>query len=249
MTVTDSQHPADAPLEYAGIAELLQLCAGTEQDRARDAAVVLLRRGVAERGSTLPRGSVSHVAPARVTASDDQLGLMARWLTGGDALTRSQVALALGEWGGEQAAEDLAAALPRQPDDEGTLHCISALQTLGGAVALRALRSCIGSGSEAVQNAAIYAVEQLITGGSPDDTEPPSNRAGGLVPDARNVETTPHGHFRRTSQDSSRRGGEAQAVRDALRETADALNSLRLSKTASPYLRHRAAAVLVHMHS
>src|SRR5262245_54317951 len=79
-----------------------RLLNSTRQDR-KQAASELGRIGVRTRGSIRPRGSLDQTAKNRLP-EPEKIEAVAQCLGDQNKEVRAQVALALGEWGGEDAA-------------------------------------------------------------------------------------------------------------------------------------------------
>jgi hypothetical protein len=141
----------------------------------------------------------------------------------------------LGEWGDETAAAALCRLLRAEKDEEVRLYCITALRLIGGLTAAEGLREAVESGTEAVRNAALTAVEELATGGRRDDTEGPD------VPAAPPVTAD-------TSKGILRMKG-APRVRgeQILGRIADTLRRIRRDDKVSAFLRRKADEVLSHL--
>jgi HEAT repeat protein len=146
-----------------------RLLAGTRDERLR-AATELNRLGVGTRRSVRTRGSLVATAPSRLPAHG-QVDAIAACLADADRAVRCQVALALGEWGGDEAVDALRRLWRSDDDEEVQLHAVTALRTIGGPAAAETLRQMALDGSDRVRDAAISAIEELATGGTTDDTE------------------------------------------------------------------------------
>lgn len=142
-------------------------------DRAEKKIVErIAREGVASGGSLLPRGSLNQAASGRLSGGEG-LSEIAELLKSPDKETRCQAALALGEWGGEESAVEIANLLQSDEDEEVWLYCVTALGVIGGPVAVEGLSWAIEHGPEAVKRAAVNAAQELLAGGSLEDTESP----------------------------------------------------------------------------
>lgn len=203
----------------------------------QQAAEELRRLGVWTRGSVRTRGSLQISATPRLPVADT-LHELVQALADTDKDVRCQVALALGEWGGEEAALALRQVLQADTDAEVQLHCIAALRTIGGVTAAEGLRWAAEHGTEAVRDAAITAIEELVTGGTGDDTEgplpPPAVRRQQWAIRTRGAVRTPG-------------GAQPAGGREVVDAIVDTLARLRTEQTASAYLRQRAGAVLDHL--
>src|SRR5262249_44544922 len=104
------------------------------------AARELSRLGVWSRTGIRTRGSLSTSARSRLP-EPGELRVLLSALQDEDGEVRSQVALALGEWGGEEAAKALAELLRVEQDERVCLFGITALRTLGGPAALEGLHT------------------------------------------------------------------------------------------------------------
>lgn len=211
-----------------------RLLAGAGEER-RHAAAELRRLGVWSRGSVRTRGSLTRTAKRRLP-QPAQLDKIIRCLKDADDRVRSQLAVALGEWGGEESATALAELLRAETNEAVQLYCINGLASIGGSVALRGLQHAIQHGTAAVQDAAISAIEELATGGRLDDTDnssftaPAAERTRGAVRVRGAVRT----------RGAVTRGREPNAVKGV----RVALEDVRRDRRASKYLRHRAAEVM-----
>ena len=135
-------------------------------------AAELSRLGVWSRGSSRPRGSLERSAQNRLPSSLAERSIIAA-LVAARVDVRCEVALALGEWGGEQSAEALSAMLRSDSEEEVQLHAIAALRLVGGPLATAALLEIAAHGSEDTRHSAIAAIGDLATGGPVDESEPP----------------------------------------------------------------------------
>jgi len=234
--------------EQLGEARLLadRLIRSVGVDR-REAASQLSALGVRTRGSIRTRGRPRVAAEPRLPDAG-MLRQIADSLQDRDPSVRARVALALGEWGGDDAAGALGALLATERDETVRLHIITALRTIGGGHALDALAEALRAGrSEAERDAALKAIEELITGGQVDDTEP----APGLAPAAPPTVRT-RGPARiepiRTRGREPRRQPAAPSpsadARDPLRQIASTLRGVSDDARVSEYLRLRADEVL-----
>jgi hypothetical protein len=187
----------------------------------------ILRFGISSRGTGAPRGNLLHSAETRVP-SDDLDGVAALMEKSVDPEFRQQVALVLGEWGGEHEAQKLVEAVQREgwqtPDQEQfALHCVSALKSIGGRGALQALCDLLRNGSVPIQLSTLNAIEELATGGS--------ETFGESVP-----------HFDPPRGRYVRRQRPAQG-------TEQLVNTLKmtLNEAASPAVRARSKEILDHV--
>ncbi len=121
-----------------------------------------------------PRGTVADCAsvPAEKTKFVDNLVEKFRAAKG---KLRAEIALSLGEMGGDTGAEVLRAALLDEPheDRKFKLSVISALANLGGPLAVDTLLQVAESNPEKVGAAALSSLEFLSLGGSTALTEAP----------------------------------------------------------------------------
>lgn len=90
-----------------------------------------------------------------------------------DGPTRCQIAGALGEWGGRDAAVALSELLRSEQEETVVLYCVTALRTIEGPDAVRGLQWVIEHGTEVTRDAALSALEELVTDGQVDDAEAP----------------------------------------------------------------------------
>jgi hypothetical protein len=155
---------------------------------------------------------------------------------------RCQVALALGEWGGEEASTALSTLLESEVDEDVQLYCITALRLLGGPTAAEGLRQAVERGPEPVRDAALGAIAELVTGGSADDTEGPPLP---LRPTVLSPETK--GPVQERGTVRTRGGGQGPRGTyhiDRLRET---LHRIRTDESASASVRHKAQDLLAYL--
>ena len=129
------------------------------------------------------------------------------------------------------------------------LYAIHALRTIGGPDAVEALRRVVETGDATECDAALSAIEELATGGSLQDTEPPALAAGLSVgelpspPASTGARAT--GAVRTRGAVKKTRGaappGGSPAIEDPLAVT---LQRVRADERTSAYLRVRAGDVL-----
>ena len=148
----------------------------------------LHRWGVWKRGSIHPRGSLTASAASLLGAN-----LIKRILfyVGPeiDPETCRKALLALGQWGGEECLDVPIGMLQSEKTDPKTRrYCLSAIRTIGGPRAVSAIAEVLKSGDRDMHEAAIKAILDLATGGSPSDIE--SAMAGGVGETVRALE--PH---------------------------------------------------------
>lgn len=131
----------------------------------------IVRLGVSVRGTGAPRGKLTRSAEQPTWWQDEQrANAVASLMSPNDELRR-QVALVLGEWGGEEEAVALAEAMTREgwrtPEGEQfALYCIAGLKNIGGDPAVGALCNALVKGTVVIQLTALNAIEDLATGGS-----------------------------------------------------------------------------------
>lgn len=155
--------------EVGGVLASLAPDAGAKE--LQEAASELVRLGVRSRESVGPRGSLFAPAPNRLPEPERVLRLI-ECLEHSDKDVRSQAALAMGEWGGQEAAEALARRLEVESDEDVQLYCVTALRLIGGTAAVEALRSAAERGTtERVRFVAKSAIAELATGGQDEDGE------------------------------------------------------------------------------
>ena len=158
---------------------LERLRTGSEKERAQ-AASELSRLHIRNRGSVRTRGSLSHSASSEFPPelSTDAMSIVLTALRDESPAIRREVAFALGEWGNEEAANILARMLCKPGQDqeaEVRRACIAALKTIGGRVAVQALRMTAESDeSEAVRYDAVAALAELALEAYPAPTAPRS---------------------------------------------------------------------------
>lgn len=134
---------------------------------------------IAERTVLGPRGSVLKAADDRPEAAELTTDLLEQ-LANPQGVDRGEVALTLGETGGEKVALMLADALRAEleengPDEDYQAYLATALGALGGSDAIDALLRAAKNGSETVRVNALSALESLVTGGSVALTEYPES--------------------------------------------------------------------------
>jgi HEAT repeat protein len=214
-----------------------RLLTGRGKDRL-EAASALGRLGVWTRGSVRTRGSLRQPAEDRFPDAARIADVLAR-LQDEDRSVRGQVVLALGEWGGAEAATAISRLLQDDPDEEVKLSCITALRTLGGPAAVEALCLAIEQGTEAVRQSALEAIEELATGGRAEDDESPVPASPAPA-----LPWRTRGSLRTRGAVRSLPGTKPPQTGDPLGAVHDTLQRLRTEDTASDYLRLRASAVL-----
>jgi len=139
--------------------------------RAR-AAANLSRLGVWRRGSIRTRGSLR--VPAEDRFADESMAeRLALALDDTDPAARGQVALAVGEWGGENSVACLAKQLDNDENEDVRLFSVAALKLIGGDRSAEALATAAQRSTEAVREAALLAIEELATGGGLTDMDFP----------------------------------------------------------------------------
>jgi hypothetical protein len=168
MTEEETE-PRSIPDQVREWLERLAHASGPERSQA---ARELSRLGVWSRGGIRTRGSLAISAPSRLPAPEEQSVLLSL-LQDQDPELRCQVALALGEWGGEVAAAALTALIGQERDERVWMFCITALRMLGGPAALDGLHTLLLQGSDSIRKLALEAIEELATGGRKIDTERP----------------------------------------------------------------------------
>ena len=213
-----------------------RLLTSTGQEK-QQAAAQLSRLGVWTRGSIRTRGSLRAPAQNRLP-EPEKLPDVVRCLQDTDKGVRCQVALALGEWGNEEAARVLSQLLQTETDEEVQLYCVTALRTIGGPLAAEGLRQAAENGTEAVRDAAITAIEELVTGGPVDDTE------GAAVPQQHTPSVVRTRGAVRARGVVRTRGGKRQREVDNIAAT---LQRISADGTVSDYVRQRAAQVLAYV--
>jgi HEAT repeat protein len=193
----------------------------------QQAAAELIQLGIRTRGTILPRGSEKSPAPNRLP----EYGMQEQILNGlkdADAATRREIALALGEWGDERAAQNLARLLheQRDEDEDVRLACIFALKMIGGEDSVNALaRTAAGDTSDGIRFAALAALEELGAGGWIDVTD-------------RNPPPLPQRTEIRT------RGGERYAANS---EAIEILKDISNDDTQPEYLQQKAKDALAYL--
>lgn len=239
-----TQEPTDVAAEASRCAD--QLLAATGEAR-RTAAGALSSLGISARGSIRTRGSIRKPASDRLP-SRAKLQQVVDSLRDRDPRVRAKIALALAEWGGQDAASALAALLSSEPDQDVRLHYITALRIIGGADAVDALGRVLESGAESERDAALRAIEELLTGGAYDDTEPPPPATTTAPPVARTRGRAALPATIRTRggrPDSSLGGtGHPAEASDPTDQIVTTLRHVRADAGTSEYLRLRAGDVL-----
>jgi len=131
----------------------------------------LYRLGVWSRGSILPRGTLS-LATANRLPDPNEIELIVFWLESGPSEIRRKAALVVGQWGGKECIAGLRKVLTNAETDSVTRrYCICALRNIGGPEAVAAVIGVMKSRDSEVQDAAISALVDLATGGSPSDID------------------------------------------------------------------------------
>jgi HEAT repeats len=212
--------------------EQLLTSAGAQKQQA---ASELTHIGVQTRGSVRTRGSLTTAAKSSLP-QPDKLKDIVRSLDDADKQVRCQVTLALGEWGDERAAAALRRMLESDADETVQLYCVTALRTIGGMTATAGLGWAAEHGTPTVRDAAIQAIEDLLTGGPVDDTEGPS------LPQRRSAAGNRSERSVRTRGTLRTRGG-AQIVTGIV----DTLQHIQADNAAPAYLRRKADRVLGHL--
>jgi HEAT repeat protein len=164
-----------APVTEADVTACIdRLLSGDASARAK-AASELARLGIWARGSLLPRGTLT-AAGANELPAPERAESLTRLLSDPDTNVRKEVARALGEWGGEESSRSISERLKTELSEEVRRSCIKALGTIGGPHSVEGLLESLKTGSEALVEDAVEAVEELVTGGRVDDTEPAPRR-------------------------------------------------------------------------
>jgi hypothetical protein len=133
------------------------------------AADTLVRLGTRLPDGIRPRGNISSAAQGQPQlANAEHIEYL---LKRAPTELSGQIALALGEWGGEEAAAALARVLEVNIGSPVALYYISALRTISGPVAMRGLCSAAERGPMNVRAAAISAIREIVNGGTMDDTD------------------------------------------------------------------------------
>lgn len=132
----------------------------------------LYRLGVWSRGSILPRGTLLQPAISR-SHDGKKIELLLSFLRPkGDNEIRTKILLVLGQWGGPECLRPIAEILlSRETDSVTRLYCLSAIRNIGGLVAVKSLIKALTLPDTEVQDAAISAIVDLATGGSPSDLD------------------------------------------------------------------------------
>jgi HEAT repeat protein len=209
----------------------------------REAAAELTRLGVWSRGSVRTRGALRRPAPERLP-EPERLEQMVSWLGDPDPEVRGLVALALGEWGGAQAARRLADLAGSDEDEDVRLHALAALRLIGGPVAVEALREAVESGSDTLRDAALAGIEELATGGRRDETEWADGAVAAPLEEADAAATS-----RPPVVSGAVRTHGAVRTRGASagRGLVETLEGVRRDSSTPEYFRHRAEEVLRHL--
>lgn len=153
----------------AEISDCVRRVIGPSNERdCLQAATRLTELGVRTRRSILPRGSPDKPAPNRLPVPGRLLALIDRFkATEGE--TRRELVSALGEWGDGKAAVAIREFLQQSEDPPTQRTCINALMTIGGQDAIRGLSWA--AKQEPLQRAALWALDELNTGGTLDYSE------------------------------------------------------------------------------
>lgn len=135
-----------------------------------DSAARLSRLGVQLRGSIRTRGTLYVAAHDRFADRSAQERLR-RALEDTDSEARCHIALALGEWGGEDSVAGLEELLLKDPNEEVRLYSVAALKLIGGNRSALALALAAQTSTEAVRETSLLAIQELATGGGPTDMD------------------------------------------------------------------------------
>lgn len=148
-----------------------QLCTSQDDKIISDNAKNLFKFGIWIRSNTLPRGSIFIAAGPRLKPSI--LNKIAQHLNSTAISTRSNIAMALGEWGGNELASIIARKIPQEQDEQILDFYAGSLGTIGG------LNACNGfswilknSQDENLKDNVIGNIQDLITGCKLCDIEP-----------------------------------------------------------------------------
>jgi hypothetical protein len=142
---------------------------GTIESRI-NAASELSRYSVRTRGSVRCRGSISDPAESRFPEdyAEEALEVVLKALRDENPALRREVAFALGEFGDNEAAKVLSEMVngeTKDPDKDVRRSCIAALKTIGGRVAVEAIRKAAEKDAEeSVRYEALDALAELAAG-------------------------------------------------------------------------------------
>ena len=121
------------------------------------------------------RGSVTTAAERRISKQSANHLLEA---IPAFELHRNNLALVLGEWGGEEEAKALIVRLETLLAEASSVdfqvHLVSAISNIGGSDVVNALLKATETGAESVRLAALSGLENLGTAGTETLTEPPA---------------------------------------------------------------------------
>ena len=146
---------------------------GGEEESLIEILEELHRLGTWARGETLPRGTVALAASGRLPQPIDKLLFYLEPSITAEVLGKAL--LAIGEWGGEESARAIQALLTRQKEVNPTIRvcAVSALRKIGGPTALNTIISQLRASGPDVQEAALSAFWDLVTGGAVSDIDRP----------------------------------------------------------------------------
>jgi len=167
--------------EREDIRGILQVLKGERDGDAKEMAIQLHSLGIHTRDGSETRGSLG-VAACRRLLNDDLIGIC-RHLQSDDPGLRSFIALALGQWGGEEVIENLRPALMHDSDDLVRLHCLRAARNIGGRIATKLLCDVFDNPDDVLRETALEALGELASGGRTTYTEPPPARTLRPIPD------------------------------------------------------------------
>jgi len=159
----------------AEVQKCIERLHSTTSKQRQQAAAELVRLGIRIRGAIVPRGTVVLPAKSRFPEPSMQRELQVH-LSDVDPAVRQEVALAMGEWGDEQAAQALTSLLlkSRDQNEDVRMACVVALKMIGGSTAVATLaQTATQDPSTDVCFAALAALEELGAGGWTDVTDRP----------------------------------------------------------------------------
>lgn len=148
----------------------------SQADSRMMAARELVEAGVLRSRGCLPRGTLETAASAELRS--EQLQVIFAAIESADEELQSLLITGLGEWGGEEAAVDIAAQLDAAESPRIIDHCLAALERIGGPVSTTAIVRQILVGNPRTRKLAERHLLELACGGTGDLADPAEQ--GGL---------------------------------------------------------------------
>lgn len=142
----------------------------SQADSRMMAARELVEAGVLRSRGCLPRGTLETAASAELRS--EQLQVIFAAIETADEELQSLLITGLGEWGGEEAAVDIAAQLNVAESPRIIDHCLAALERIGGPVSTTAIVRQILVGNPRTRKLAERHLLELASGGTGDLADP-----------------------------------------------------------------------------